>query len=598
MRLHTLSLAMASVGLVAACGGGGDSAPAPAPAPAGPTQITLTGVVAKGAALAGAAVTAKCATGTGDATASGTGTYTITIASGALPCVLEAVGTGADAGLELHSVASGTGTSATANITPVTELLVAQLTGQNPSDFMDAATASTLGTTVTTANLAGAKTEVIATLQAAGLDTSALTSADMVSGTLQAGSGSGYDGVLDALSTALTTSNTTLATLTEVVATTAAATQAGGSGQPPAETGQPLPAGLMLLPKASNCDALRSTNYRVIKIAKSATASDTAPVTAIENMSIDATALTATFGPGDVMQLTANGTCRYTLPNSGEAMVAPSGVIVVRALVGSDDDTVHVDHRNTYRMMIALPVQDIPLADLAGTWNFIGMNAADTGPTYVPFDGTLTLGATGGVSDMRCFDDPLGTAAASCTAATDAPPALSVNSAGGFNLSSGDATDPWVDRVFAFKGGNGQMMLLTLNTYGEFAIGTRQHAVPLPAANDATNTLTMVAGQTLQSTASGGQITSAAHTITSVNADTKTVVRNSSTDGAAAVQQTLVYDSARTGYMVRNAGTGVRAFNGLAIQGLGLTAFYLPNTLAAPASNAGFALSTRYAAAP
>ncbi|HET7795173.1 MAG TPA: hypothetical protein VFL64_17450 [Rhizobacter sp.] len=597
MRLHTLSLAMASVGLMAACGGGGGDS-APAPAPSGPTQITLTGVVAKGAALAGAAVTAKCATGTGTATASGTGSYTITITSGALPCVLEAVGTGADAGLELHSVATGTGSTATANITPVTELLVAQLTGQNPSDFMDAASASTLSTTVTTTNMASAKTEVIATLSAAGLDTTALTSADMVSGTLQAGSGTGYDGVLDALGTALSTSNTTLATLTQVVATTAAATQAGNSAQPPAETGQPLPAGLMLLPKAANCDSLRSTNYRLIKIAKSVSTADGAPITTIENMAIDAAALTATFGPGDVMQMTANGTCRYTLPNSGEAMVAPSGVIVVRALVGADDDTVAVEHRNTYRMMIALPAQDIPLADLAATWNFIGMNAADTGPTYVPFDGTLALNATGGVSGMRCFDDPLGTADASCTAVADAPPALSVNSAGGFNLSSTDPADPWVDRLWAFKGGNGQMMLLTINTLGEFAIGTRQHAVPLPAANDATNSLTMIAGQTLQSTASGGQITSAAHTITSVDTATKTVVRNSSTDGAAAVQQTLVYDSARTGYMVRNASTGVRAFKGLPIQGLGLTAFYLPNTATAPANNSGFALSARYAVAP
>ena len=123
--LCSLAMCGAAAALVG-CGGGG-SAPATGTTS---TPLTLTGTAATGAALAGRPVDAKCATGTGTATSATAGTYTISVTDGVLPCALRI--TAAD-GTVLYSVASGAGSSAVANINPVTHLVVAALTGADPA---------------------------------------------------------------------------------------------------------------------------------------------------------------------------------------------------------------------------------------------------------------------------------------------------------------------------------------------------------------------------------------------------------------------------------------------------------------------------------
>ena len=604
MRQLSLTLAMATAGLLVACGGSPSDSPAPSGNGGtgnGATGITLTGVVAKGAALVGASVSAKCATGTVTAATTGAdGSYTITMTDGALPCLLEATGTGADAALVLHSVAAGTGSgSATSNITPLTELLVAQLTGQDPADYMASVSTGDIATTVTTGSVSSAQTAVLGTLTAAGVDTSAIT--NLVSGALVAANGgttgNGYDLVLDNLATALTTAGTTLAELTETVATNAAAIQGGSANEPTASTNA-LPADLLLRAKASNCDALRSTTYRLIKLTTSVTQGDTAPVTSIESFTIDATALTATFASDNsVMNLVANGNCRYTLPD-GDALVSPAGVMVLRHMVGSDDDTVGAADRSNYRLMIGLPVQtNLSVADFAGTWNFLGMER--TTPAS-PLAGTVVLATDGVLSSSTCFDQPIDTVAANCTVDTE-PSQLTAHADGAFILSSTNPADPWSDRVYGYRAGNGELMILSLNAYGEFSFGTRQRSLVLPTVGESSTQASlfadaaMVAGQALQTNV---------HTIASVDAGTGGVVRNTASNGSSVtVPQTLRYDLARTGYLQRTGATGVtasdgsttnvRAFQGLPLVGVGLTVVYLPNTLSGGSNNALFNLSVR-----
>lgn len=603
MRQLSLTLAMAAAGLLAACGGSPSDSPAPSGNGGndGSTGITLTGVVAKGAALVGASVSAKCASGTVTAATTGAdGGYTITIANGALPCLLEATGTGADAALVLHSVAAGTGSgTATSNITPLTELLVAQLTGQDPADYMASVNTGDIATTVTTGGVSGAQTAVLGTLTAAGVDTSAIT--NLVSGSLVAANGSttgnGYDLVLDNLAAALTTAGTTLTQLTETVATNAAAIQ-GGSANEPTPSTNALPADLLLRAKASNCDSLRSTTYRIIKLTTSATQADTAPVTSFETVTIDAAALTATFtSDNSVMNLVANGNCRYTLTD-GDALVSPAGVMVLRHMVGSDDDTVGAADRSNYRLMIGLPVQtNLSVADFAGTWNFLGMER--TVPAS-PLAGTVVLGANGVMSSSSCFDQPIDTVAASCTVDT-APSQLTAHADGAFTLASTNPADPWSDRVYGYRAGNGELMILSLNAFGEFSFGTRQRSLTLPTVSDSSTQASVFAD--------GGMVASQAlqinvHTIASVDAGTGSAVRNTASNGSAVtVPQTLRYDQARTGYLQRTAATGVtasdgsttnvRAFQGLPLVGVGLTVVYLPNTLSGGSNNALFNLSVR-----
>src|SRR5262245_38926626 len=114
----------AAFGLIAC--GGGDSESAPPPPPS--STLTVTGVAASGGAIAGQLGEAKCSGGNGSATTAADGSYTITLPAGggSLPCVLRVTTAGGQA---LHSVASGSGSSATAHLTPVSELAMAYLAG-------------------------------------------------------------------------------------------------------------------------------------------------------------------------------------------------------------------------------------------------------------------------------------------------------------------------------------------------------------------------------------------------------------------------------------------------------------------------------------
>ena len=115
MRMNKISLACVVLGgsaLLAACGGGdGDAA------------LTLKGTAAVGAPLVGA-VTATCKTGTGSATSNSDGTYTVAIVGGVGPCLLKIQPA---TGATLYSITSGSGATQTANITPMTNMLVTYL---------------------------------------------------------------------------------------------------------------------------------------------------------------------------------------------------------------------------------------------------------------------------------------------------------------------------------------------------------------------------------------------------------------------------------------------------------------------------------------
>ena len=117
MRMNKISLACVVLGgsaLLAACGGGGGD---------GDAALTLKGTAAVGAPLVGA-ITATCKTGTGSATSNSDGTYTVAIVGGVGPCLLAIKPA---TGATLYSITSGSGATQTANITPMTSMLVTYL---------------------------------------------------------------------------------------------------------------------------------------------------------------------------------------------------------------------------------------------------------------------------------------------------------------------------------------------------------------------------------------------------------------------------------------------------------------------------------------
>ena len=115
MRLNKISLAALVLGgsaLLAACGGGGGGG--------GGSALTLKGTAAVGAPVVGA-VSATCKSGTGTATSNADGSFTVVINGGVGPCLLSITPVG---GATLYSVTSGSGAVQTANITPMTNMLV------------------------------------------------------------------------------------------------------------------------------------------------------------------------------------------------------------------------------------------------------------------------------------------------------------------------------------------------------------------------------------------------------------------------------------------------------------------------------------------
>jgi hypothetical protein len=197
--------------LLAACGGGGGGGGTAA------SPLTISGTAASGAAIAGGTVDVKCATGTGTATTNADGTYTVTIANGAAPCLLRVTSTSAT----LYSALEPGATSA--NISPLTQLVVANALGGDPATTFGAGVTSS--TNISTATLTTAVSNVQTALAGLGLT---LTGIDPLKATLAAATdstaGNAQDKQIDSLMAALKNVNVPLSALTTVLATPAAST--------------------------------------------------------------------------------------------------------------------------------------------------------------------------------------------------------------------------------------------------------------------------------------------------------------------------------------------------------------------------------------
>ena len=443
------AVTLATVLVMAGCGGGGGDS-----APSGPTTqgpLTLSGVVAARTAAPSRTVDVKCASGTGTATSNSDGSYTVTVTEGQLPCVLRAEGT-ADG--DLYSVAYGSGRTATANLTPLTQLVVASMAGGTPATFYGNFGADTAAL-VTAARVDAAVTTVQADLTARGIPATdvgnPVTAVLVPAGATQ--TGNTYGQVLAGLEANLTTAGMTLAQLTTSVV----------SASPTVR----LPAALLSQPQASNCAALRSGPVRTMYFAPAGLKPD-GDFDTIGRGTMDATTLTLTADNGTVTKLTANGTCRYkgsigTGGDPADAVVSAAGVMVM---------TSKIDGAN--RVGIAFPDQALTLADLAGEFNAMSLEGSPSAGHTV----TGRLGSAGNIEWGRCFSEDV----LARTCPTKWPPfaPVVVDSRGGFTMRSIDPTDPWTDRWFAYRTGSGDLMVLWVGQGGSWGVMTPNVARTLP----------------------------------------------------------------------------------------------------------------------
>lgn len=535
-------LSVALIGTLTACGGGGGGS-----AGSSSRTLSLTGTAATGgAAIASRQVEAKCSTGAGSTTSATDGKFRLDVTDGVLPCALRA--TTAD-GTVLHSVATGTGDSAVANVNPVTHLVVAALTGTDPAAFYGNFTSATAGA-VTSGGVTAAVTAVAATLQPASINVSALgnvLTADFTAG-------NAYGQALDALTAAQTSSGTTLAQLTQTVANTSPVVASTPSGT------LSLPADLLLKPAASNCSALRSGRYRVVIPQVAATAG----TFSTGYLDLNASTLAYVADDGNTGTLVPAGTCRYSLDSgASQLVVSQAGVLVLRS-----------QESGVMRIGIGFPEQTHTVAELADTWNSLGMEGNGSG-AYLANASTITFNSSGVSTALSYCAD-----VKNCIPVTTTTITLSVNSSGGFNNTYSDLNSS--DRTFAYRAGGGEWMLVNIAGGGHFSISTRQRTNALPTVGAVSSLWTFDVNSQLQvpsALAVGG------NTITSVNAATGAFTRDNLFAGGITRPESLAANTPRPGYTLRNAQTGVINSAGatvnvpewiaLPLRGMGITALSL-----------------------
>ena len=150
--------------LLVACGGGSDSAPA--------ATATISGIAATGAAIAGGSVSMNCVSGVTGTTSTATdGSFVMSVSGITFPCVARVdYRDAAGNAQKLHSFTAAIGNL---NITPLTELLVASLTGGDPAAAFDRFDA-TKAKAFTALQIKTAADTVKAYLRTLGVDTSTL----------------------------------------------------------------------------------------------------------------------------------------------------------------------------------------------------------------------------------------------------------------------------------------------------------------------------------------------------------------------------------------------------------------------------------------
>lgn len=525
-NLALSGISIAVLATLAACGGGSDGTTA-----GGASSLTLSGYAATGAAIADGAVEFVCSSGTGTASTGTDGYYTLTITDGTLPCLGKV--TTADSASTYHTLVSE---GATANITPITDLVVASMAGEDTGDFYD--TFSTMPSSekaaaVTTEKVSAAKDAAKAALKASGVD--GLDDTDPVSGTIKPGDkNDAYDKALETLKTK---GDKTTETIKSGLA---------------AETGDQapsLPGNLKGLTAASSCAALVSTSYRFIGSE------------AIDRLTVDAAALTLTNSDKETFYLRAvpSDACHFEVFDSaakagtstGDVVVSQSGVAVVQAPQTGTAPTIG----------IMFPVQTgLTLEKAGGKWSYLGLASATDSASYQAVAGQFTLNKVGSATTLtECtssawqMDDPTNCATLVNDKAAQSVGVLSLNTdTDGYTTASGSAR-------YAYTSGTGDVMFVSRSTDGSLYIGTRQRTLAAPAVGDTKTSWTLYEDSSL----AAGPVSANTITITSVDDPTSATtafVRTNETVGSNpsdAHSETLTNNTPLKGFRYRAAGTDI-----------------------------------------
>lgn len=500
-------LALVSLALLAACGGGGgggDTTPVP---PVTPATLQISGTAAIGKALAAAAVDARCGSGSGTATTAADGSFSVPVAGGSLPCMLRVT----SGGTVLHAVANGTGAAATANISPLTELVLAQAASGQPADLFanfDATAQSKVTAAALSTATAAVATALQGTIDLAGVN----PFTDRLVAATAGAPGNALDGKLDVLASTLGAAKLTLADVAKALTSSGASAGKVLAGH--------------LKPAAATCASLHSGDYVEIDPVGGST----------KLITIDAVALTSRqTGVPPAASDTANAAvpvegrpCHFRTNGGQEDVVVGSAGVMLNRFV---DDTSGLP-----RAALILPRQGTTLADMAGTWNTVEFIREASG--YVSSYAQASFTAAGAISVQDClYLQPCGGSLQQVQ--------LSQRTDGGYDVTgNGDNST----RLYAFRSLIGEMIFVSIGSTGNLIVGSKVAAAVLPRAGDISTYWDLTLN--VQGTASA--LTADVRSITAVDTAAATFSRGA---GYGGVVDTFQVNSPRTGLRTRAAST-------------------------------------------
>lgn len=326
-----------------------------------------------------------------------------------------------------------------------------------------------------------------------------------------------------------------------------------------------LPANLLTQAASSNCAALRSGTYnQILLVPDSPDFPDK-----IGRFSVDAAANAWSDSTGGGTFFSAGESCHYTMSGGTEFVVSPAGIMVGR-----------FGRTATKYLAIDLPAQTFTLAELAGTWNILGMDSTNPGI----YDGTAmtaTFNSTGVITAAIRCRNAVTWDVTSCIDATSGQPTLRANSDGGFDVL--DSTNTVMGRMFAYKAGNGDVMGVTVTTIGTYYLSTKQRTNSLPIVGAMTTNWNLVMDSVLTSPS---EISEFSNTIVSTDSTTGSWTRSQKTVGGTdGHPETLFANTPRNGYTFRPAGTALAVdgttvtfgeFTSLPLRGMGVSALLYP----------------------
>lgn len=474
------ALATVACAALAACGGGGGSESAAQPQ----SSITVLGTAAKGAALAGATIDVKCAAGTATGTTQANGQFSITLNNGALPCALRATGV---EGSVFHGVAPGAGNSGThvANLTPLSELAVAKLSGSTPSAYFNQFASTTAVDANTVAQALGyVRTALagVADLQSANPLTDSLVVGDTL------------DQKIDALMARLTRNSLTIAQLNAAVL---------------ANPDTPSVLAFALAPAATTCAWLKSGKFRLLH------PYDTNAATREQLVDIDAAALSAKYADGSSVNFSHVSGCQYQVDTAAfttTVLVSQGGALLMNSQSKTD--------ASFRTMSIGLPEQGLSQSALTGEWQWARWSTGfENGAIRYSADmAEIRFDAAGNViADANC--DGL----APCNINTISTPPqgkLVAGANGGFDAYSGAQL---VGRGLLFRSLQGSSMSVFLSIDGYFMVGKQKAAQPesLPTVGAVDN----IHELSLQGNGTVATVGDNSLTVLSADATTQTVTR-------------------------------------------------------------------------